>query len=230
MTLANPWVAIPDHRDYVLAEDKAYIDAHNSRHERGADSWINLAYTPEPRLGPIDAPVYILQANPSYERSQLDGNPNQQEVLKELQSIRQQDAAHLGAFDKGIWWDQTLKQLKRRTGAEQLARGICSVEFFPYRSMRFAHGHIRLPSQNYTFELVAKALQAKKIIILTRSAQIWFGAVPALATEIGKSVFLGSNAQRTFITPGNLSPPVFDRIVSVIKSANPESGIQHDGM
>jgi hypothetical protein len=216
VTLINPWVAIADRAPFVLSQDMPFITAHNSCVVEHSDAWINTGYTPEPRLGPVDAPVLILQANPSYDPAQRQCNPDQDEVKRELAGLRDHEASHPGVTEKTAWWPQTLKQLRAQTGNEKLKRGICSVEYFPYRSMKFGHGHIRLPSQQYTFSLVEEALRGGRLIVITRIAQTWFGAVPALADAVGKTVFITKNAQRTFISSGNFAEGVFDRLVQAI--------------
>lgn len=214
--IANPWTAIGSSPAFVLDEDQAYIDAFNSRCTPNSKAWINSTYTPEPRLGPVSAPVIILQANPSYQEAISDGSKDRQVVDRELESLRKDDSPHLGVAFESNWWRKTLGQLIREVGAEKLARRICSVEFFPYRSLKFSHGHIRLPSQRYTFDLVERFLREKRLIVLTRAAAVWLGAVPGLAAAMGNTVFQSANAQRTFITPGNLPPGVYDRIVRAV--------------
>ncbi|MGE4073887.1 MAG: hypothetical protein AB7E72_22170 [Lysobacterales bacterium] len=220
MNLVNPWTAIPDRAPFVLAEDRPFVDAYNSlldKDDKKAGYRINTDYTPEPRLGPIDAPVLILQANPSYAPGAEQGR---EAISRELRSVRDPLHPHLGAQQEATWWPQVLKQLIKATSAEQVARGICSVEFFPYRSLGFGHGHIRLPSQQYTFDLVRRALSMERIIIVTRRAHTWFGAIPELA-QLGPGhkarVFHTRNPQRTFISPGNLPEGAFDQVVAAIR-------------
>lgn len=218
MDLKNPWTEIPDQPDFVLPQDEPFIRSYNALCEEGASLWINLKHTPEPRQGPVAAPVYILLANRSYTPEELDGASNREEERLALASIRDDGTPHLGISSGNPWWRKTVGQLARRVGADKAARGICSVEFFPYPSKRFGHGHIRLPSQQYTFGLVERAAKEGRIIIVTRSAQEWFGAVPELARRLHSSVFLGKNVQRTFITPGNLPEGLFDRICERIEA------------
>lgn len=60
----NPWRQLSSNAPFVLTDDLALIEAYNHFHEK-QDTWINLSHTPEPRLGPVNAPVIILQLNPS---------------------------------------------------------------------------------------------------------------------------------------------------------------------
>jgi len=210
--IKNPWAEIPNEPDYVLPQDAPFVRGYNRLCTEGATLWINLKYTPEPRLGPVDAPVYVLQANPSYDLDVPNGSPDPRAVAAELASIRDDHTPHLGISSDNPWWRKTLGQLARQVGRGKAAGGVCSVEFFPYRSQRFGHGHVRLPSQQYTFALVDRAAREGRIIIVTRRAQEWFGALPALADLLDKTVFLSKNVQRPFITPGNLPDGVYSTI------------------
>ena len=58
-------------------------------------------------------------------------------------------------------------------GPERLSRNICSIQFFPYRSLKFGHGSIKLPSQNYTFALVRERLANGALIIVMRGYKLW---------------------------------------------------------
>lgn len=106
MNLVNPWTAIPDQAPFVLAEDRPFVDAYNSllgKGDKKSGYRINTDYTPEPRLGPINAPVLILQANPSYAP---DAKPGPEAKSRELRSVRDPLHPHLGAQGAANWWPQ----------------------------------------------------------------------------------------------------------------------------
>ena len=75
-----------------------------------------------------------------------------------------------------------------------LARSILCLELFSYHSKEFAHGNLRLPSQDYTFSLVRGAIARGVPIIVTRGYNHWVGAVPELA---GYSKTFRTRSQRT---------------------------------
>ena len=89
---------------------------------------------------------------------------------------------------------------------------VCSIEFFPYRSLNFCHGAIRLPSQSYTFALVKERLASGALIIVTRGLENWVLAVPELGARFYQTVFRTKSRQNTAITLRNLPDGVFDRI------------------
>jgi hypothetical protein len=177
----NPWVKIGSQAPFVLQEDKPYIEAFNSIHGHNDDRRINLCYTPEPRLGPVNAQVVLLQLNPSYSKKEPNGPQSEQLISRELESIKDENHPHLGVIEDNRWWhgnrwwNRTLKQLlnKPEIGRERLAQRICSIEFFPYRSITFCHGHVRFPSQEYTFDLVRDRLSSGALIIVTRAYPLW---------------------------------------------------------
>ena len=215
--LSNPWVSLPDQPPFILDEDKPYVDAFNQLDKRKGDHRINLDHTPEPRLGPIDAPVIILQLNPSYAVCEAGGAKDLNRQKENLRSIRDEHAPHLGVTMKDLWWAPRLRSLIENAGEEKAAKGICSVEFFPYRSRTFAHGHIRLPSQDYTFGLVRSFIERKATFVVTRNFELWAAAVPELRQGLGRTVFVTRNPRRAFLTCANLPPDVYDRVVSDIK-------------
>src|SRR6185312_641611 len=92
----NPWTSLPTCAEYVLPEDKPYIDAFNHSQVNRADRWVNLAHPPEPRLGPVDAPVLLLQLNPSYSSKEFGGPRDASRLAVDLANIRDESTPHLG--------------------------------------------------------------------------------------------------------------------------------------
>jgi hypothetical protein len=209
----NPWKQMGSEPPFVLREDKPHIETFNSIHGKNEDRRINLYYTPEPRLGPVTAPLVILQLNPSWGKHEPYG-PSREVISRELESIKDENYPHLGVATDNPWWVPRLRQLMNETGItkERLSQSICSIEFFPYRSVRFYHGGINLPSQSYTFGLVRERLVSGAVIIIMRGYRLWVSAVPELATQMGKTVFRTKNPQCTYITRGNLSDGLFGKI------------------
>lgn len=209
----NPWRRLGRRPPFVLPEDGPYVEAFNSVHGHDAERRINLYYTPEPRLGPVTAPVVLLQLNPSYNKDEPYG-PTEQTTSRELRNIGDEGSAHPGVLPGDGWWNRTLRQLvdEPTLGPERVARGICSVEFFPYRSLTFCHGAVRLPSQGYTFALVRERLAGGALVIVTRAYPLWVSAVPELAAGLNRTVFLTNNPRRTTISRGNLPSGVFEKI------------------
>lgn len=210
----NPWKRMGQQPPFILQEDRPYIEAFNSIHEHHDDRKINLYYTPEPRLGPVTAQVILLQLNPSYDKNKPFGPQSEQITLRELENIQDENSSHPGVMPGNDWWNRTLGQLMKesRIGPDRLSRGICSIEFFAYRSLTFCHGTIRLPSQGYTFALVRERLASGAIIIVTRNYPLWVSAIPELAAKLNLTVFLTNTPRRAYISRGNLSAGVFDKI------------------
>lgn len=113
VTLPNPWLALPGRAPFVLPQDAPYVHAFNQwRRERcrgrcgrpacGADasscrdaSRVRPDYTPEPRLGPVDAPLVILQLNASFSADSREHVPDQ------LASLRDESHRHIGTTAAG---------------------------------------------------------------------------------------------------------------------------------
>ena len=212
--MENPWKRIERQAPFVLDEDKPYIEAFNYSFRRDPLHKINRSFTPEPRLGPISAPIVVLQLNPSY-----TSRPprSQKRIDSELENIKNEHSLHPGVratMTGKEWWKWLLKELVSHSGIgpEKLERNLCSIEFFPYRSIKFAHAMIRLPSQQYSFDLVRDRLAKGALIVITRNPAVWFGAVPELFQYLDDTVFLAKNARRPTISPKGLGRRGFEKI------------------
>lgn len=216
ITLNNPWNKLPlvgSGQNYVLPQDKPYIDAFNE-HSSNPSHQIITNRIPEPRLGPTNAPLLVLQLNPSLDSDQPD--IGQLEVAH--QSLCNDSSDHLCIANGNKWWMRRYVELINSIGKENLAKKLCSVEYFPYPSSEFNHSQLRLPSQEYTFNIVREAIKRKAIIIVTRGLKIWLGAVPELSGEIGKTVFVTNNPRTPAISPKNLPADVYEKIVKAINA------------
>lgn len=212
MKMENPWRQLSSNAPFVLNDDLAVIKAYNQFHEK-QDTWINLSHTPEPRLGPVSAPVIILQLNPSYLRADLAGSTDSDRVRRDMISIKDESHEHLGAALLDHWWKPRLSKLIGDVGTQQLSKRLCSIEFFPYRSLRFGHGQIRLPSQAYTFSLVRNGLARNALFIVARNLELWTSAVPELLSRVNDTVYCLNNRRSSYYTERNLPPGCYKKIV-----------------
>ncbi|MFZ5532439.1 MAG: hypothetical protein ACOY5H_02730 [Pseudomonadota bacterium] len=89
----------------------------------------------------------------------------------------------------------------RRLTRQRIAARLLAVQFFPYHSQTFDHGLLRLPSQDFGFALVRRAI-ARDALIIMRGAKYWLGAVPELAHH--SSVAQLNGPVNAALTPGNV--------------------------
>jgi hypothetical protein len=106
--------------------------------------------------------------------------------------------------------------LAKATSQVAVARGLLAVEFFPYHSVGFAHGQLRLPSQTFTFGLVQDAMDRGAEIVVGRGHDYWLGALPAL-DQYDRLSRLRS-PRRTALSPGNWDDPkTFARVAAALR-------------
>jgi hypothetical protein len=81
-----------------------------------------------------------------------------------------------------------------------VARGVLCAEYFPYHSKSFKKGAL-LPSQEYTFDLVRRAIERGAVVLLMRSKRLWLDAVPKLVSY--DRLFEANSSQCAHVSPNN---------------------------
>lgn len=182
---SNPWLKLPPEPPFVLPEDRPAIETFN----RSAvpDYRVETALMPEPFVGRPDAPILLLLLNPgvSDDDFALHEQPDFRQRVRACH--HRQSATYANYFlDPDVsgpgarWMSRVLGSLIREFGAQTVATGVASLEYFPYHSRRFAHHRLRVPSQRYGFDLLRAAIRRDAAIFVTRGARIWEEAVPEL--------------------------------------------------
>jgi hypothetical protein len=215
--MLNPWVDLPVEAPFVLAEDAPLLPR---AMERRTD--IMLDILPEPFVGnPETARVVFLLLNPGYVPEDLEINKDPYFVRQNRANLLHQAQPSFYYLDPRlsysggyIWWKKKLNGLVRAGfGLDELAEKIMCVEYLPYHSVNYKHSKQILPSQRYSFELVRRAVEQGKVIVMMRSERIWLEAVPELA---GYDYIKLRNPQNTAISPGNMPPEAFDRLIAAL--------------
>jgi len=206
----NPWHNLPTAAPYVLPEDRLAVDVFN----RSANEKIRLHVetAPEPFLGPIDAPIVVLLLNPGVDKvGEYDTGL--------ADAIRRSDdqTSHFYIGGGNRWWRTLTKSLAAKRPVAGIARSILSVEFFPYRSISFGCGHVRLPSQTFSFELVRRAMRRKAAIVIARGERQWIGAVPELSA--GYPLLRLSNPRMASLSANNLGSEGHVRLIAALDRA-----------
>lgn len=214
----NPWFALPQEAPFVLEIDREAVDLFNATTRDQPDYQLHTELMPEPYLGdPVNAPVILLNLNPGYSEEDVEFYADLSRRRACRDNLEHKSAQYPFFFLHPDfpdccgtkWWRGKLKQLIAETSVEQVAQNICCIEYFPYHSRRFKSGKLTLESQHYSFELVRKAVDARKIIVMMRARRYWEEAVPALKTY---DYYHLRSAQNVSITRGNISDGGFDLI------------------
>jgi hypothetical protein len=227
---------LPKEPPYVLLEDKEKVETFNLRAKGKAHQHhvLHLDLIPEPFVGRPDAPVVLLGNNPGVKspmaaadkRKPAFADRMRNNLLHRLSSgfpfVYLDPTPDIPPRGRE-WWESKLKDLLREFGPDKdvarsiLARSIFAVEYFPYVSHRFGHARLSLPSQQYCFNLVRKAMERGAVIVLTRGQRRWEKAVEDLA-RYPRLVRL-KEVQRAPISPGNC--PDADQYQTIVRAIRP---------
>ena len=215
----NPWHRLPHRPPFVLPEDKAAVQDFNDR--ASEDNKLRIDdILPEPFVGDPNAPVVLLGNNPGFKAERVPYKLEPRFLSRLRNNLLHQTSDYPFVFfapdihpSHKEWWNRKLKELLR-FGDRVLARSILAVEHFPYPSRRYGGSRIHLPSQEYNFFLVQKAMDRGAVIVLTRGHRRWLKAVPALNGYEGLCKL--RNAQAGSVSPRNCER--FQEIVRAIEA------------
>jgi hypothetical protein len=229
----NPWRRLPEESPFVLPEDRDKVLAFNKKASQ--NRFLRLDLIPEPFVGRPGAPLVILANNPgakNSERAEYRRNP---EFVKRMRDnlLHELSADFPFCFldpDPNLippgkaWWELKLKWLfdefeNRDRARAILARSILAVDFFPYISRKYKHDRLSLPSQDYSFDLVRKAVNRGAVIVLTRGQRRWLKAIPELDRHPG--LVRLKEVQRAPISPDNCCDDGYQKVVRAIESVLP---------
>jgi len=219
--LDNPWPQLPDRAPFVLDADRQWIDQHNQ--SVSEEFHYHTELYPEPYAGRLDAPVVLLALNPGFSPGDAQvhasrtyqklwwGNAEQTITDYPLFLIHP-DLRHAPCFK---WWTAKLRYLIDLFGLATVARNILELQLYPYHSRAFRRRRGRLPSQDFTVDVVRRAMERNSVIILMRSRRIWEEYVPELASY--PHLLTVRNPRNPTFSEKNL--PGIDRVVTVLESA-----------
>src|SRR5690606_34526773 len=127
---------------------------------------------------------------------------------------------------KSRYWNDKLKPLIDITGRETVAKNLAKVQFFPYHSIKYKSLYKKLlkeegfdsylPSQEYNFELVRRAMKRNALIVIPRSKRFWYEAIPELNDYPNK--YLTKNYRNPILSENNLGESGFKKIIEAIKT------------
>ncbi len=209
--IENPWRKLPIESPFVLRSDEPAIKKHNVKFKNRSPFKIQTTQViPEPYVGNVaTAKVLILLLNPGYDYRNRKSHSDpafRAALLKNLRHEKTEwpfyffnpdfcDKLHPGCD----WWLRKTKKLRQHVCIEQLSQKLAVVEWFPYKSTQFKSG-CKVPSQQYSFELVRQAMSRDAVLII-RSKTRWLKTIPELNTYKNALEFSSQNAA---ITPNNL--------------------------
>ena len=204
---ANPWRNLSHTAPYVLDADRRAIDVFNS--DAADHVRLRVETCPEPFFGTLDAPIVVLLLNPGVSR-----DDRYDDDLHATVSGATAADNHFYLRGSNGWWSKLVRALSSARPDVEVSRRVLSVEFIAYRSKSFGCGHLRLPSQEYSFALVRRAIERKAAIVIVRGARHWFGAVPELH---GYENLIGIvNPQSASLSRGNLKADGFERLIAAL--------------
>ena len=207
--MKNPWVRISPTPPFVLPSEHPHIEKHNRKVDE--EHRIRMELFPEPYLGNPEAPIVLLGLNPGFDEQEIPFHNEDNRFIRAcvMNLIHRPQSYPFYLINPNLsdslghqWWMKRLKEPIALAGLEAVAQNFLCIEYFPYHTRKFKPMKKRLPSQEYNFHLVEKAMDREALIVIMRSKKLWFEAVPGLKDY--PHLFILKNPQNVTISPGNL--------------------------
>lgn len=217
----NPWLKLPKSSPYILPEDLKRISKYKITPENLG--W-QLEFLPVPYLGNFKkAQIVLLCLNPGYDKilDQL-AHKDKSYYQENLRSLNFASKIPFYCLNPGFdysggykWWVRLLKQLIEKYSLKLLSEKLMCLQYLPYHSKTFKNPPCLLPSQNYTFCLLKKAIKEQKVIVIMRSKKLWFSTVPELKTYDFIEL---KNYRMPYLTRGNIKNGNFEKIIRALET------------
>lgn len=159
---------------------------------------------PEPYTGDITSNVYCLNLNPGDACVCDDSEPQIKEKFEKytLQTLRHELAGNMWSqFEEDTagkkWWQQMTKELRENPR-------MFVIEYFPYHTEEEAYFPRKLPSYEYSNQLIRQAMAENKYIVIMRHRKEWLQRISGLK-EYERLAYL-NNPRRPYLTKNNFKP------------------------
>jgi hypothetical protein len=223
--MENPWENLKKiNNEYIAECDRASLSY--LRNSLKGEYELKFGVIPGPYTGdPENSVVYVLALNPGYTAGE------DERICAKYEDIYIKNLTHSNHEYPFIpfnpvfsgtpgqkWWKDRLGSIIKETSIETVSKFVFNVEYFPYYSKSYKPLKEILPSQEYTFSLVRKAIKDDKIIILMRSKKIWYKAIDELIDYPNKYIL--NSPQNTVISQKNIGgEDIFNKIIEKIRNA-----------
>ena len=234
--MENPWNLVKTQFLHVHPADDDYVKQHNERVKRAKpDQLIQRSLPPLPFLGnPLTARVILLGKNSTF--SEVDEQEAEQlpalksENEKALTFESKYPFFYLDPDFKGttgyLWWWDTLEELlgaceHQGVNHETVLSRLACVQWHPYRSKKPFDPNPAFPTQAYNYYLVGEAVAAGRTIVIQygdANERNWRNKVVLPDDRIRLS-----SPQTRHISPTNMRPGDFDRLVQTLCADGPDS-------
>lgn len=199
--IENPWLNI-SWGDSILNIDKEYL-AKLSCFEK-----IQKNTLPEPYTGDVNSNVYCLNLNPGSACVCDDSEPQLKEKFTKytLQTLRHEIDENMWFLLKGTagydWWRQKTEKLREYKKGQNPRMFV--IEYFPYHTVKGANFPRKLPSYEYSNQLIRQAMEEKKYIVIMRHRKEWLQRISGL--EKYERLVCLNNPQNPCLTQNNIEP------------------------
>lgn len=163
---------------------------------------------PEPYTGDVRSNVYCLNLNPGDACVCDDSEP---QIKEKFEKYTQLTLRH--DIDENMWF--LLKETAGYTWLQQMTEELRKykkgknprmfvIEYFPYHTVKGAYFPRKLPSYEYSNQLIRQAMAEKKYIVIMRHRKEWLQRISGLE-EYERLAYL-NNARRPYLTKNNFKP------------------------
>lgn len=197
----NPWLNI-SWENSIADIDKEYLA------KLSCFKKIQKNTLPEPYTGDVKSNVYCLNLNPSDACVCYNSEPR---LKKDFEEYTQKTLRHdidenmwfllkeTAGFD---WWRQKTEGLREYKKGQNPRMFV--IEYFPYHTVKEAYFPRKLPSYEYSNQLIRQAMAENKYIVIMIHRKEWLQRISGLE-EYERLAYL-NNPRKPYLTKNNFKP------------------------
>jgi hypothetical protein len=202
-------------------DDAESVEFHNNSSK--ADYQFLLHLAPEPWIGSLQGNLLVLYSNPGATQDNLNKvlQLKHNEVMEKSISNLNQEITSFPHFhfdpelkdtEGGKWFRSKYRWLIEETSDRAVSENLITCELAPYHSVKWKIPRRKLPTQEFTYEIIRSAMYRDAVILLARTPKIWLKNLPEL--EKYPKMFR-PNSINASISPKNY-PGNFDKIIEAV--------------
>lgn len=194
--IENPWLNI-SWENGIAEIDKEYLTKFSCFEK------IQKNTLPEPYTGDVKSNVYCLNLNPGDACVCDDSEP---QLKKRFEEYTQKTLRH--EINYNMWF--RLKETAGYDWWQQMTKELCEnprmfvIEYFPYHTVKGTYFPRKLPSYEYSNQLIRQAMAENKYIVIMRHRKEWLQRISGLE-EYERLAYL-NNPRRPYLTKNNFKP------------------------